>query len=156
MRSSHAIAFHYSLVIMVAFEVLNESLSIRHLVAHYRKDEFLPTCSCPYLSLLCHPGGVASFRGVASFHDVLNMYPQNVTVRLKFSVQYIYIYMQIVEPLQSLQARPTWLLWILCPFSPEMTMMSLITIATPTSILNNIINILSMETEASKACCWGE
>ena len=24
---------------------------------------------------------------MASFHDVLNMYPQNVTVRLKFSVQ---------------------------------------------------------------------
>ena len=26
-------------------------------------------------------------RGVASFHDVLNMYPQNIIVRLKFSVQ---------------------------------------------------------------------
>ena len=33
MRSSHAITFRHSLVIMVAFEVLNESLSIRHLVA---------------------------------------------------------------------------------------------------------------------------
>ena len=30
---------------------------------------------------------LASFQGVASFHDVLNMYPQNITVRLKFSVQ---------------------------------------------------------------------
>jgi len=30
---------------------------------------------------------MASFRGVASFHDVLNMYTQNITVRLKFSVQ---------------------------------------------------------------------
>jgi len=36
MRGSHAIAFYHSLVIMVAFELLSEPLSIQHLVAHNR------------------------------------------------------------------------------------------------------------------------
>jgi len=34
MRSSHANAFYHCLLMMVLFEVLTESLSIRHLVAH--------------------------------------------------------------------------------------------------------------------------
>jgi len=36
MRSSHAIAFRRSLAIMVAFEVLNESLSIRQKNVEFR------------------------------------------------------------------------------------------------------------------------
>jgi len=36
MRSSHANAFYHSLLMMAAFKVLSESLSIRHLVAHDR------------------------------------------------------------------------------------------------------------------------
>ena len=78
------------------------------------------------------------------------MYPQNITVRLKFSVHDICncgaiavitstTYMTIVELFEECST----------PFSPKV-IRSLI--MTPTSILNDII--LSMETERSaKACC---
>ena len=40
MCSSHANAFYHSLLIMVVFEMLTESLSIQHLVAHNCWEEF--------------------------------------------------------------------------------------------------------------------
>ena len=38
------------LLIMFAFEVLTESLTIQHLVVHNHQQEFLPTCTCPCLT----------------------------------------------------------------------------------------------------------
>ena len=49
MHSSHANAFYHSLLMIAVFKELSESLSIRHLVAHDRQEEFLPTCTCPYV-----------------------------------------------------------------------------------------------------------
>ena len=67
-------------------------------------------------------------------------------------------YMQIVEPLQSLQAWPTWLSWSSLMNTPSPSPLRwwwLSLIMTPTSILNGII--LSMEPERNTiACCWGE
>ena len=56
----------YPLFVMVAFEVLTESLSIRHLVAHL-KEEFLPICSQT----------LPSWRHNFLFHDIpmQNIYP---------------------------------------------------------------------------------
>ena len=54
------------MLVVVMFEILTESLSIRHLVTLYRYKEFLPTCSC--LDRDCHHGGVAD---VATVYQLL-------------------------------------------------------------------------------------
>ena len=53
-------------------------------------------------------------RGFPSWH-VEDVYPQNITVRLKFSVHDI---CKLWSHCSHLQARPTWLSWILCPLLP--------------------------------------
>ena len=59
----------------------------------------LPTCYCPYLPWLCHHGGVASFLEKCILRALLAGWT------------FCSWYVQIVEPLQSLQAQPTWLSW---------------------------------------------
>jgi len=64
-HSSHANAFHHSLLMMVAFEVLTEFLSIQHLVAHKCYIGGISTnlyLSVPTMTLL-------SWR-LGSFHDL--------------------------------------------------------------------------------------
>ena len=83
------------------------------------------------------------------------MYPQNITVRLKFSVQDIYIYANCgaIAVIASTTYMTIMEFFDECPipFSPEM-MMIVIDHATNIYILNDII--LSMETERCiKACC---
>ena len=65
---------------------------------------------------------MASFQGVASFHDVLNMYPQNITVWLKFSVQDIYIYIANCGAIAVIASTTYMTVVNTLPPSPEMTM----------------------------------
>jgi len=115
---------------MAAFEVLIESLSIWHLTIarrnSYRSVLSVSTVTVPLW-----------WRGFLSWHVQyvsLEHYCQAEVFRSW--------YMQIVEPLQSLQAWPTWLLWsslMNTPLPSPLRWRRLSLITTPTSILNDMI-----------------
>ena len=96
---NHINFYHFS-VIMVAFEVLNESLSIQHLVLGG-----IPTNLYLSISTVTVPSWR---RGFFSWR-----------VEYVSSEVFCSGYMQIVEPFQSLQEQPTWLSWIPCPLLPR-------------------------------------
>ena len=73
---------------MVAFEVLTESLSIRHLVAHL-KEEFLPTCSLT----------LPSWRHNFLFQDIAmqNIYPLDCITDCNCEGGQRFLFMSYVE-----------------------------------------------------------
>ena len=78
----------YPLFVMVAFEVLTESFSIRHLVAHL-KEEFLPTCSQT----------LPSWRHNFLFHDIpmQNIYPLDCITDQNCEGGWRFLFMSYVE-----------------------------------------------------------
>jgi len=133
---------------VVAFELLTESLSVRHLVAHGRLEEFLSACTCPYLPQLCHHGGVASLMtcrvcilrtSPSGWSFLFMIYANYGAIAVIVST----IYMTTVELFDEYP-------FPLLPWDDDDCHWS----CHSTSILNDIIILLSMETNTT-ACCWG-
>jgi len=120
MHSSHANTFYHSLLMMVAFEVLTKSLSIRHLAVHNRRNSCQPVLVCIYCNCAIVEAWLPSWRV-----DLSSMYPQNIIVRLKLSVREN-ANCGTIQWLQSLQHDYGGALdEYPAPFSSEMMMMVL-------------------------------
>ena len=99
MRSSHANAFYHSLLMVVAFEVLTKSLSV-----NLMSGGSWPYFYLPVLARIYHDW--PSWRRGFLLWLVEYVSSEHYCQPKVFSSWYMWF----VEPLQSLQARPTWLL----------------------------------------------
>ena len=142
----------HSLLMMAAFKVLSESLWIWWLTIA-RRNSYQPVLVRIFRNCAIVEAWLPFMTCRECIHDVQNMYPQNITVRLKFSVHDICkLWSHCSHYKHDLHDYRELFDEYSAPFSPEV-IRSLI--MTPTSILNDIT--LSIETERSAiACCWGE